>query len=581
MAQLATVEAHDPRVHLQENQDVLAPEHFVLTDGLAPNFETYLYYAQEQRDKEAAEARREGHRPPTGWLSELFGLNRLAPDQVSVASTDEKKGGPDEAAILATPAEYRAASSSLRTATWGAIFYLITTDILGPYSAPFAFAQIGYGPGVACFVAFGIMAAYSGILLWHMFLKLDSEKYPLKSFGDLGYRIYGSWFRILCSILQSVQLIFNVGIIVLANGQGLSQMAQFKACIHILVGHVRSFRTRMNSHSSVGMILAQIRTLQKFGWVANFSIWLNIITLIITMAAVVHTAPNYAAAQSAYGVPPGPVQTVAINQQPFEPQLNGIMQIVFSYGGAMIFVEFMAEMRRPMDFWKALACAEVFISVVYMFFGLFVYSYQGQFVLNPANQGISLYSLQTATNAISLVAALIAAALYGNIGIKVIYQSILVELFRAPPLTVKSGKYLFAASAIIYWALAFIIGSAIPQITNLSALIAAICIFQFTYTFPPFMILGYVMQVDAMSRDRPYDINNPRASRIDSWWSISRWARGYKKHFIFNTWNVIITLACLATAILAAYAAIKSIIVDFETGTSGTSFSCRSPLQPA
>ena len=48
----------------------------------------------------------------------------------------------------------------------------------------------------------------------------------------------------------------------------------------------------------------------------------------------------------------------------------------------MIFVEFMAEMRRPMDFWKAMACAQVFITVVYMFFGLFVYSYQGQFVIN-------------------------------------------------------------------------------------------------------------------------------------------------------------------------------------------------------
>ena len=48
----------------------------------------------------------------------------------------------------------------------------------------------------------------------------------------------------------------------------------------------------------------------------------------------------------------------------------------------MIFIEFMAEMRRPMDFWKAMACAQVFISVVYMFFGLFVYSYQGQFVIN-------------------------------------------------------------------------------------------------------------------------------------------------------------------------------------------------------
>lgn len=81
------------------------------------------------------------------------------------------------------------------------------------------------------------------------------------------------------------------------------------------------------------MLLGQIRTLRTFSWVANFAIWLNIITLIITMGAVAHTAPNYQAAEAA-GVPFGAVQTLAINKQPFESQLNGIMQIVFSYGGA-------------------------------------------------------------------------------------------------------------------------------------------------------------------------------------------------------------------------------------------------------
>lgn len=35
-------------------------------------------------------------------------------------------------------------------------------------------------------------------------------------------------------------------------------------------------------------------------------------------------------------------------------QVNGIMNMVFAYGGAMIFPEFLAEMRRPMDFWKGM-----------------------------------------------------------------------------------------------------------------------------------------------------------------------------------------------------------------------------------
>ncbi|KAH7886718.1 transmembrane amino acid transporter protein-domain-containing protein [Phlebopus sp. FC_14] len=569
--QPAAVEGgHDPRAHPFEKDDIYAPEHPVLAGGTSPNFETYLHFAALQRAREEALA---GAEVESGRLSKLFfGSEGPQAERASVTSataSDEKKGHKsDEGALTVSDEEYRAAASALRTASWGSVFYLITTDILGPYSAPFAFAQVGYGPGVACYVVFGIMAAYSGVLLWHMFMKLDSVEYPLKSFGDLGQRIYGPWFRHLCNVLQSLQLIFNVGLIILGNGQGLSQMAQFKLC----------FSVCNVVWTLAGMILGQVRTLRKFGWIANSAIWLNIITLIMTMAAVRYTAPNYTAAESAYNVPPGPVQTLAINTQPFEPQLNGIMQIVFSYGGAMIFIEFLAEMRRPMDFLKAMAFAQLFICFVYMFFGLFVYSYQGQFVINPANQGISLYSLQTATNAISLVAALIAAALYGNIGVKVVYNTILVELFGAPPLTATKGKYIFAVSVVVYWAIAFIIGSAIPQFSNISALVAAVCIFQFTYTFPPFMYLGYLMQYDAMSADGPYDVRNPHGSRVDSWKDLSRWTRAAKKHFTFNLWNFLLTLACLSCAILASYAAIKSIVVSFQTGTSATSFGCTSPL---
>lgn len=29
-------------------------------------------------------------------------------------------------------------------------------------------------------------------------------------------------------------------------------------------------------------------------------------------------------------------------------------------------------MRHPMDFWKAMLCAQLFISIVYIFFGVFV-----------------------------------------------------------------------------------------------------------------------------------------------------------------------------------------------------------------
>ncbi|KAH0147115.1 oligopeptide transporter protein, partial [Aureobasidium melanogenum] len=56
-------------------------------------------------------------------------------------ATDEKTGEPEAPAtarpVVATEDEWLQASRAARTATWGSVFYLITTDILGPYSVPY------------------------------------------------------------------------------------------------------------------------------------------------------------------------------------------------------------------------------------------------------------------------------------------------------------------------------------------------------------------------------------------------------------------------------------------------------------
>ena len=133
------------------------------------------------------------------------------------------------------------------------------------------------------------------------------------------------------------------------------------------------------------------------------------------------------------------------------------MQAVFSYGGAMLYCEFMSEMRRPHDFWKALLIAEAFI------FGVYVYSFQGHYAVNPANQGMSMRGPLVAGNVLYLISGLIAAALYGNIGIKVLYQACFKELLHLPDIGSKKGKVIWAAFVPVYWALAFLLAAGIPN----------------------------------------------------------------------------------------------------------------------
>lgn len=432
---------------------------------------------------------------------------------------------------------------SLRTATWISCFFLITTDILGPSSAPYSFSKLGYVPGTLVYMVFGILAFYTGVLLWKMYLKLDSRDAPVHTYSDLVGRIFGRRFRNATNVLQSIQLLFNVAVIILGNSQGLSQIANGKVCF-VLLSVIWTL---------CGMLVGQIRALQNLRGLSNCAIFLNFTVIFITMAVVFYYPPNYQAAFTQNASVLAPIAPVAfVTNVPWTAQLIGVLNAVYSFGGAMIFVEIMSEMKNPKEFIKSLVCAESIIIVCYMVYGIVIYSRQGQFTINPANQGISNYGFQTATNVFNLVSALIAAGLYGNIGLKVIYQSVVVEVFDGPELTSSKGRALWTGMVLIYWATAFTICSAIPQLSNISGLVAAVCIQNFSYTFPLMMQLGLDWQESQQA-----------------WWR--------KCLSLKNMFHAILTLGSLACVILGSYSAISEII-SASGKASGSPFTCASPI---
>ncbi|KAI9758177.1 MAG: hypothetical protein M4579_003151 [Chaenotheca gracillima] len=531
-------------------------------------FEEYLHYAELTREEEKKIPSLERN------IKSIFSRSSREKQEASdtssePSSTVEPKNDSGPGLIEGpTEEEWATASRAARSATWGSVFYLITTDILGPYSVPWAIAQMGYGPGIALYAIFACFAMFSGFLIWKIFLQMDSSKYPLKTYGDLFFRIYGNVPRYLANTLQSIQLLFNVGIIVLSNGQSLSQVASGKVCFSVLC----------LIWTIAGFLLGQIRTLQKYGWVANSAVWINIFVIFATMGVVSHSAPNYTAGLSSNKQPQAPLIHTAgpPPYSDFPNQVVGLMQAVFSYGGAMIFCELMAEMRRPYDFWKGMIAAQTLIFLLYIFFGVYVYGMQGQFAINPAIQGISPYGWQTAMNVLYMISALIAAGLYGNIGIKVLYVNVFQELFKAPPLNTKAGKWMWAGMVPIYWALAFIIASAVPQFSALSAILGASCIMQFTYTFPPLLMIGFMIKRDAMLPVETFDPATGTITRQDSGWR--RFARGLTKHWLSKTLLLLYFLGSATTAVLGIYSAVLGLISSYSGVAATSSFGCASPV---
>lgn len=434
---------------------------------------------------------------------------------------------------------------------------------------------MGYGPGITLYTVFGFFAGYGGFLLWKLYLSLDSDRYPVRLYGDLAYRIYGPWARYGCNFLQFIQLFINVGIIIVQNGLSLEQIVVGSGAKPVC------FVVLILVWAIAGMLLAQIRTVKNIGFLANASVWLNLFTIFMVMAISATSDPNYDDAIMVNGPVLGfdsqtPVVTHA-GAPPgtdFSVQVEGLQLAIFAFGGANIFIELMAEMKRPFDFWKGMICAQLFIYFFYLLFGVFVYSYQGQYTLNPAYQSISPYAWQTAGNSIQLVTSLIAALLYGNIGLKVAYNSILMDIFNFPDLSQRTGKFLWVGLVPIYWGLAFVVGAAIPQVTNLSALLAAVAIIQFSYTFPPLLTVGFLVQKDAMLPGDGFNPINGHVTRADD--GLKRWIRGFKVRWALNSWHTFLFLGSLCTCGLGIYAAIEGMIAAYSTGVQ-SSFSCTSP----
>jgi hypothetical protein len=564
---LEGINGEDIRGHEEDSDDLFL--HLTPLEMNSQPLELYMHYARKERELE----RNDTSAAPDSIYTMMFKrASRKKPEEPVVAdnasSENEKVDPSDEKAreVAFAEKERFVAYRALRTASWQGVIYLITTDILGYSTAPAAFLNLGYAGGVLIYFFFYVLAFLGGQILWRLYCDLDSRYFPVHNYSDVGERIFGRWVRHMFNILQSLQLILNVGLLVLGNAQTLGALAKYKVCFSVLC----------IVWMLVGMIGGQIKSLRNFAWFANCNIWLNVVVLIMTMVGVGTGLPVY----GLNDLKPGPVQTTALGPAAdgWYLKMAGAQYAVFSYGGAMIFIEFMAEMRRPLDFWKAAFISQTFIFLVYMFYGMFVYAYQGQFTYIISSLGITSYGLLLGTNIIGLFTTIVAAVLYGNIGVKSLYFNIFHMYFNAPELNTRSGTLLFAGLVFIYWALAFVIASAIPNLSAMVTLVASVCILHFTFTFPPALWLGYLVQKDAMEGDNPWTPETPNwTNRVDTWRNMSRWKRGFRNNIPLKLFLLLIVPAALAFAALGIYSGVEQIKQTFEQVGSATSFSCCTP----
>ncbi len=111
-------------------------------------FEDYLFYATLQRQEEDSVGRQ-----TSSQGSDSFNVAEKKTWFVQAMAPTEKghDANVQYPPMTVDEAERANASRALRLASWVSVFYLITTDILGPFNAPYAISQVGWVAGVVLY----------------------------------------------------------------------------------------------------------------------------------------------------------------------------------------------------------------------------------------------------------------------------------------------------------------------------------------------------------------------------------------------------------------------------------------------
>jgi hypothetical protein len=129
-------------------------------------------------------------------------------------------------------------------------------------------------------------------------MHMDSDRHPLRDFGQAFFRVYNQPVRHLINVLQSLQMFMLVSVLILSHGGGISQISIGKDGVH---GNGLCFIVCLLIFAILGTILGQIRTLQRFGWLANVSVWITIVTSFLAIGVAATSSPNYGAMWASFG----------------------------------------------------------------------------------------------------------------------------------------------------------------------------------------------------------------------------------------------------------------------------------------
>ncbi|KAK7951826.1 Transmembrane amino acid transporter [Apiospora aurea] len=500
---------------------------------------------------------------PTGWSAWFGGPNVkigpriapvVAPLNANINTSDSEIDSED--ILMKQIANEENSAIQYRTCSWQKTAALLFSEYicLAIMSFPWSYSILGLVPGLILTVAQALIVLYTSLVLWEFCLRHPE----VRDVCDIGQMLF--WGKKWAWWATAIMFILNNTFI-----QGL----------HILIG-AKYLNTMVGPDSSsvhcqtvaFGIIVALIswicslpRTfemLSKLGTASAFFTFISVILATVFAAiqanpANYHEAPGMSPSGAALPFGSPIVTAIPVAGTTFVSGLNAFLNISYTFIGQITLPSFIAEMKEPRDFPKALWACTIAEILVFSIVGGVTYAYVGnQYMTSPAFG--SLEDLYKKVSFSFMIPTLIfLGVLYASVSARFIFFRLFQGSCHKNDHTL-IGWASWSGILLATWILAFIIANVIPFFSSLLSLMSSL--------FDSFF--GFIFWGVAYFRMRKAD--GSVALLKDR--SIRGWLEGIL--------NIIIILTGLFFLTAGTYASVEGIIEEFEAGTVGSIFQCAS-----
>ncbi|KKY39580.1 putative n amino acid transport system protein [Diaporthe ampelina] len=480
---------------------------------------------------------------------------RIGPvlDSITIAAEDSDDSA---SAILHRQKEAeQGADIQYRSCSWQMTAALLFSEYicLAIMSFPWSYSILGLFPGLLLTVVVSMLVLYTSLILWEFCLRHPE----VRDVCDIGQMIFWNkkwawWFTAIMFLLNNT---FIQGLHVLVGAKYLNTMTG--ANDHVACRTV-SFSVIMLIICWICSLPRTFEALSKLGAASAGFTFISVLLATIFAGVETHPAgydprPSYTTAAGKEAVGGDPLWTaLPVAGTTFVAGMSAFLNISYTFIGQITLPSFIAEMKEPRDFPKALWACTIAEIIVFGLVGSIIYVYTGnQYMTAPAFGSLEdVY--KKASFSFMIPTLVFLGVLYASVSARFVFFRIFQNSRHKSEHTI-IGWGTWALILLVTWVAAFIISQVIPFFSDLLSLMSAL--------FDSFF--GFIFWGVAYFRMRKVDGSLALMKQRGIW--------GYAEAGL----NILIILTGILFLGPGTYASVESILLDFDPSSGGV-FSCAS-----